>query len=287
MRAALVLVLLSVAGSGPALAQPVGPIPVSRFDTAPWWMAQPIIASTGYVRTELPANRASFTASFQSIERTSADATRAAADKVRALGQTLRAFGADKVRIETTFTTQPLFEQYRDKEGNLINNQRADKIERYQVSANVSVEIRSVVLVERAYAAVVAAGPSSTGPVEFELKADNETNTQLFRSAVVDASQRARLAAEATGAHLGPVRLIDPTGRACQTDVLVAGATPEAALTVTPTEVPPVPLAAPAPAMASSAAQSVGQVTETPLLPLQPPLRELTNSACVTYALNP
>jgi uncharacterized protein YggE len=286
-RALAALILLALAG--PAGAQTALAVqPASPYDKAPWWMREAIIASTGYVRTEIPANRASFNAAFQAVERNAPDAAKAAVAKVQALGDTLRAYGADKVRVETTLATRPLYDQYKDKDGNLVDNERPDKIVRYQVTANVTLEIRDVSLVEKVYAAVLAASPTSASPVYFSLKPDNETNTELFKLAIVDANRRAHLAAEAAGAKVGPIKLIDPTGRACETDVLVAGAprsygdkdieaqevvvTGARKMAMAP---PPAPAAPMQPHMAPEPIQ----------LPLQPPLHELTASACVVYGL--
>ena len=82
----------------------IAPPAVSRvYDPAPWWMDKPIIASVGNVWTEVPANRADASATYQVVDKDSAVATKAAADKVRALGQALEAYGQDKVRIATIF----------------------------------------------------------------------------------------------------------------------------------------------------------------------------------------
>lgn len=294
MRAIAVAVLI-VALPVSAFAQTV--ITPQRFDRAPWWMDQPIIASTGYVKTDILANRASFSASFQVVGKTAPEATRAAADKVRALGQALSSYDPLKVRVQTTFNMRPIYDQYRDKDGNLIANQRADKIDSYEVNANVSVEIRDVSLVEQVYATVLAARPTSTQQVYFSLDPDNATKTELYGKAVADAARRARLSVEATGARLGPVKLIDPTGRACETDVLVAGAPRgadgiladdvgmfpdrninEAVRRVAGAAAPPPPPPPPPPAP--------GQLNpEDMRLPLQAPLRPLTAKACVVYSL--
>ncbi|RYD19165.1 MAG: cytochrome-c peroxidase, partial [Verrucomicrobiaceae bacterium] len=49
----------------------------------------------------------------------------------------------------TTIATIPLYEQYRDAEGELRDNERADKIQRYQAVATVSVTVRDVAVLER------------------------------------------------------------------------------------------------------------------------------------------
>ena len=53
MRTIAALAALAAAAA-PAAAQTPG----QRYDPAPWWMAQPVVASIGAVRFELRANRA-------------------------------------------------------------------------------------------------------------------------------------------------------------------------------------------------------------------------------------
>jgi hypothetical protein len=187
---------------------------------APWWMNQPVIPSIGYVRIELPANRANFSTSFEVVDRAAPEATAKAVEKVRALARTLQGAGADKVHIQTSFTSRQLYEQYRDKDGNLVENQRADKIDRYAVEATISIEVRDMDLLEATYATVIAAKPTSTSTVNFWLDPTDEAKSRLYVLAVKDAARRADLSVEAAGAKRGAVKLIDQTGRACQTDVL-------------------------------------------------------------------
>ncbi len=271
------------------------------YGPAPWWMREPIIAATGEVQTHISANRASFNAQFSSIDRTLATAQRAASDKVRVLARTLQAYGADKARVETSLSVDPIYEQYRDKDGNLQSNIRADKIDRYDVRVSFSVQVRDLDVLERAYAVVASAHPVSMGRVFFSLEPDNETNAELFKAAMADAARRARMAAEATGARLGRVRLIDPTSRACETDVLVAGAprtfgqdaggvqevtvtAQRRAQNLQPLALTKAALADAAPAPPPPPAPGE-EVSADQLLPLQPPLQILSRRACVVYAL--
>jgi uncharacterized protein YggE len=259
-------------------------------------MRDPVIASIGHVRVELQANRAGFSASFRTVDRSVAEASRKAADQVRALSQTLAAYGVDKVRVETSLTTQPLYDQYRDENGVLRDNTRADRIERYEAQATVSVTVRDVAVLERVYATVIAAQPASIARVYFSLEPDNTARSNLAAAAMRDARARALAAAENAGATLGSVRVIDPTGRACQTDVLagwpsygagtsqattvdeivVTGSRNRAEMAMAPPPPPP-----PAPGGAPSEA-----AIEAARLALQPPLQVLTDQACVVYGLN-
>ncbi len=299
--AALSLALIAA----PAVAQTPPATIGQQYVPAPWWMRDPVIASIGYVRVELQANRAGLSATFQVVDRSVAEASRKAADQVRALSQTLAAYGVDTVRVETSLTTQPLYDQYRDEQGVLRDNTRADRIERYQTQARVSLTIRDVAQLERIYATVVASQPASISPVYFTLEPDNLAKSNLAAAAMRDARNRAMAATQNAGATLGAVRVIDPTGRACQTDVLAGwpsyGSGGGQATTVDSDDIvvtgsriaemaapPPPPPAPPPPPPAPGmpgAGVSEAQI-EAARLALQPPLQVLTDQACVVYGLN-
>ena len=260
---------------------------------APWWMREPVIASMGSVRAEVPANRAGFSASFSEVAKTAPDATRRAAERVRELDSELRAFGAERARLTTTFNTQPLYDQYKDKEGNLQENRRADKIDRYQVEANVQIEVRDLAVLERVYARVLGARPTSVGQVFFRLEPGNELKSWMFEQAVKDAAARARVAAVAAGSRLGAPKVIDPSGGVCQTQVLagwpsyVGGTVPTTvqaptfgnrAMVASAYAAAPAPLPPPPPPAPGADSISVS---------LQPPIEALQREACVVYALLP
>lgn len=259
------------------------------YGPAPWWMRSPIIAATGEVRTHILANRASFSAQFTVVDPSLDVATRQVSDRVRVLAKTLEAYGADKAQVETSLSITPIYQQYRDKQGELQANERADKIDRYEASVRFSVSVQDLSVLERAYAAVVSARPASMQAVYFNLEPDNETNTELFKAAVADAGRRARLAADAVGAHLGRVMLIDPTSRACETDVLVAGAprlNGQDAGGMEDVMVSGRRMNAPAPPPPPPPPPPGAEAAPADLLPLQPPLEPLERKACVVYALD-
>lgn len=297
MRKTLIPALGVALMAGPVLAQTPPATIGERYVPAPWWMRDPVIASIGNVRVQIPANRAGFQAGFQSVDRSVAEASRKAADQVRALSQALAAYGVDKVRVETSLNTQPLYDQYRDENGVMRDNTRADRIERYQAVASVNVTVRDTAVLERVYATVVAAQPTMIGAVWFNLEPENAWKTNLANAAVKDAADRARAAAENAGTRLGAVRVIDPTGRACQTDVL-AGWPSYSSGGGLPTDVaqdivvtgsrmsamaPPPPPPAPPPPPGGAAPSE--EAIQAARLALQPPLRELTDQACVVYGL--
>lgn len=297
MRRSFAFALLLASVATPVLAQTPPATIGDRYIPAPWWMRDPVIASVGQVRVEIQANRAFVSASFQSVDRSVAEASRAAADQVRALSQALSAYGADKVRVETSVTTRPLYDQYRDENGVMRDNTRADRVARYQADASVNVTVRDVALIERVYATIVASRPTSIGQVNFNLEPENSWKANLQAEAMKDARRRAEAAATNAGATLGRVKIIDPLGRVCQTDVLAgwpsyaAGGGQETTVdevVVTGSRIsypPPAAPPPPPPPAPGGGAPSEAQI-EAARLALQPPLQTLTDSACVIYGLN-
>lgn len=218
----LILSMAVLLAASPALAQetvsPVSGRP--EFDNAPWWMKHNVITQTGWAYLEVPANRARFTVSFLTVGDTAEKAQAKAIEQTRALNQVLSKFGKDAVRVTTSFSMRVLYDQYRDKSGNLIENERGDKIESYQVTLNINVEVRDMSVLEKAYASVLATNPTDVSDIGFSLLPSNEQNTWLNNEAIKDARTRATSAASASGATIVEIKLIDPTGRACNADIL-------------------------------------------------------------------
>ncbi|MCU0892549.1 MAG: SIMPL domain-containing protein, partial [Sandarakinorhabdus sp.] len=267
--------------AAPALAQTPPATIGQPFIPAPWWMKDPVIAAMGHVRTEVPANRAQFAVRFSVVEKTAAAATAGATAKARALDAALAALGRERVRLTTSLMTRPLYDQYRQKDGTLVDNQRADRIDAYEVTSILSIEVRDMEVLERAYRLAVAAQPSAIDRPNFSLQPDNELKTGLYEAAVKDAARRARLATAAAGARLGMVKIIDPTGSVCETEVLAGwpsygGSAPATDVDARQIKVTGSRVAAPPPPAAPPAFDSLEQRAAEVQVTLQPPLRELT-----------
>lgn len=283
------LALLAALIAAPALAQTPPATIGQPYIPAPWWMKDPVIASQGNVRAEVPANRASFAARFSVVEKTAAGATTSATAKARELDAALAALGKDRVRLTTSLTTRPLYDQYRQKDGAIVENQRADQIESYEVTAVLAIEVRDMALLERAYRLAVAARPSAIDTPNFNLEPENELKTWLYEAAIKDAARRAKLAAAAAGARLGMVKIIDPSGSVCETQVLAGWPAYAAAGPATSVEPPREMMMARNAdfAMAAPAPPSLEKLAEAVQVTLQPPLSVLIAGSCVIYGLLP
>lgn len=300
LTTAAVLLVASGAMAKPVRAQaapaaPSAPVSASPYDRAPWWMREGVITQTGHVFTEIPANRASFSATFLSTDESAEKAQAKSIQQTKALQQALAKLGKDAVRVNTGFSMRALYEQYRDKNGNRIEDQRGDKINGYEVSLNISIEVRDMAQLERAYALVLAASPTQTSGIGFNLQPTNEINTWLYNEAVKDARKRATDGVTAAGGKLAGVKVIDPTGRACRTDILARSAADEWSndqaneVVVTGNRfayasAPPPPPPPPAP-VAGSVEYLEAKALANPFIQT-PPLQRLESTACVVYGVD-
>ena len=194
----------SLADARGVRAAPSAPAPDNRseFDHAPWWAQRPVITQIGYVRTEVEANRAHFSANFLTAGKSAQEAQLKAIDATKALTNVLKKLGSEKVRITTSFSMRTLYEEYRDKNGNRIEDQRADRINGYQVTQSFNIEVRDTAVLERAYALVLAANPTWASDISFSLEPSNELKTWLYTEAVKDAHKRAQMGSESAGTRL-------------------------------------------------------------------------------------
>ncbi len=197
-----------VAVSVPAQAQ-------DRVFTEPYWTTRPVIEAIGQAVVEFAPNRAFFNVTFEATGDTAQEATRSAADNARRGIAAINARVPTGVRIATQVGVQALYEQYRDRDGNRIDNERPDQISGYVARVTLQVTIddaASLGSAGEARAAAMAAGPQNTSQLSYTLVTTPQMRQQVYAAAVADAHARAQAAASATGRRLGPL-LVAQDGR--------------------------------------------------------------------------
>jgi len=282
MRVTTAVCLLGLAlslSAGAAAAQTDKPSPpgqvsvrAQQYGQSPWWLNQPVLTVVGSVEQRTPANQAAFDLTFTRVEKTSAEAVRLVSEQVSNLGRVLTATYGDRIELQSRVQISPLYEQYRDKEGNRVDNAQPDKIDAYEANATLSIKVNDGFLAEAVFGVGLAALPTRVSPVSFTLVETEAQKANLYREAVVDAQRRARIAAEAAGVRLGKVRIIDPSERACALDILIQDGGNYAQAPVTPYVLPTPPPPA--------------QPPTTSRFPLQPPSQTVSRRVCVIYAVS-
>jgi len=256
----------------------------------PYWTERPVIEAMGRAQIEVMPNRARFSVSFVETDKDSDDAMALAVERARAAYETIKTVAGDEARVTTSVSVSPYFEQYRDRDGDRIENRRADKVAGYEARASLNVVATDTAKAGNARAAALALGPQESGSMSIYLEETTELLQQAHAAAVADASARARLGAEAAGTSLGRLLVLQEGYGPCLGQWTTGtGRTPSP---------PPPP---PAPTMAEAAmdsmvvtSASIGgravEITQDQIdalnLPTDPEPRTISASVCAVYSVD-
>lgn len=199
-----ILCLAVAAIAAPALAQQVDPDRMVR----PYWWDKPVVEALGRSEIEVLPNRAEFEVSFVETDGNSSKAMELVVAKARLAQEAIRKVAGDKVRMTTAVSITPYYEQYRDRDGDLIENDRADKVKGYEASANIEVTLLDIALGGRARAAALALGPQDSGEIGYRLDPTDEMMVKVYSAAVANAKAKAEASAKASGNALGRTLVI-------------------------------------------------------------------------------
>ncbi|MEZ5939331.1 MAG: SIMPL domain-containing protein [Hyphomonadaceae bacterium] len=182
----------------------------------PYWFDKPVIEALGRSDMEVPPNRARFDVTFVSTNSDAKKAMEDAVARARMAYEAIKKVAGDASRVTSGVDVQPYFEQYRDKDGNRIEDDRPDRVKGYEARAEVSVELTDVALAGKARAAALALGPEETGGgVRVYLEQTADLQRAALEAAAKDAAERARLTAAATGHKLGDILVLQEGSGPC------------------------------------------------------------------------
>jgi uncharacterized protein YggE len=200
----LVLACLAAAATGPAFAQEVDSTRVVR----PYWWDQPVVEALGRTTIEIASNRASFNVAFVETNSDSGRAMEAAVAKGKLASEAIKKVAGDKARVQTAVGVDPYYEQYRNDDGQMVDNIRPDKVRGYRARVSVSVTLSDPALASRARAAALALGPENSGAIRYYLEETPEIQRAAMKAAAEDALARAEAVAAGAGAALGDLLVL-------------------------------------------------------------------------------
>lgn len=192
-------------GASAAMAQ-MSETPLA-FET-PYWTEKPVIEVLGRANLELPPNRGEFSVQFIETDRDAKSAMQTAVERARGAYAAIKAVAAEHAEVTTSVAVSPYYEQYRDRDGDRIENRRADKVIGYEARVSVQVLVKNVELAGEARAAALALGPEESNPLSIYLQRSADALRLAYDAAVQDGAERARLSAAAAGAPLGELLVI-------------------------------------------------------------------------------
>ncbi|WP_421790823.1 SIMPL domain-containing protein [Hyphobacterium sp.] len=175
----------------------------------PIWAQGPVIEAQGRAYIEVPANRARFQVSFEGRAPTSEAASQQAVVRANLAAEAVRLAANGDVRITSNLSVRPYYEQVTERFGEggerLVENRHPDSLLGYVATVSMNVVVLNPELTSDARGAALAAGPVNSGNVSFFLEPTAENQRSAFAAAVNDATERARIVAEAAGSQLGEI----------------------------------------------------------------------------------
>ena len=187
---------------------------VQVFET-PYWTEAPVIEAIGRANLQVAPNRASFNVNFTETNKDAKNAMRLAVERGRIAYDAIKAVAGDTARVQTSVSVDPYYEQYRTKEGDRVENRRADKVKGYEATVTVNVTVTDVDTAGKARAAALVLGPESSSRLNVFLERTAEINREAYEAAVADAAARARASAKAAGAQLGKLMVVQEGNGPC------------------------------------------------------------------------
>jgi hypothetical protein len=188
-------------------------------EPVPVWARGPVIEAQGRAFVEVPANRARFQVTFEGRADNSPDASQQAVTRANLAAQAVRLATDGQVRITSNLSVQPYYEQivqrYGENNERLVENRHPDALLGYVATVSMNVTVLEPDLTSAARGAALAAGPVNSGNVQFLLEPTAEDQRLAFAAAVNDATERARIVADAAGSILGEIATLQEGSGPC------------------------------------------------------------------------
>lgn len=197
-------VLAALCLAAPAAAQQVDPDRMVR----PYWWDKPVVEALGRAQVETPPNRAYFSVTFVETNANSGKAMEVVVANAKLAAEAIKKIAGDKARVKTSVEVDPYYEQYRDRDGELVDNERADKVKGYVARASLSVTMTDLAIAGRARGAALALNPQESEDLSFSLVETVELQRDAMKVAAQDARARAEAVATAAGAKLGELLVL-------------------------------------------------------------------------------
>jgi uncharacterized protein YggE len=207
--------MLIVAAGAVALLAPVASAQEAGQYVRPYWWDKPVVEGLGRAIIEVAPNRARFDLAFVETDVKSDEAMKKAVQRSKIAYDAIKKVAGDKARVTTSVNVNAYYKQYRDKDGLVQTNQRADQVEGYEARVSMTVLLTDPPLAGRARAAALALGPQDMNPIYIFLEQTTEMQRRALDEAAKDARSRAQLAATAAGARLGDLLVVQEGSDSC------------------------------------------------------------------------
>ncbi len=181
----------------------------------PYWWDKPVVEGLGRAMIEVAPNRARFDLAFVETDGKSDEAMKKAVQRSKIAYDAIKKVAGDKARVSTSVNVAAYYKQYKDKEGNMQTNYRADQVDGYEARVSMFVTLTDPALAGKVRAAALALGPQDVNPINIYLEQTPEMQRKALDEAAKDARARAQLSASAAGGRLGDLLIVQEGNDSC------------------------------------------------------------------------
>lgn len=182
----------------------------------PYWTRAPVIEALGRAELEIAPNTATFSVTFIETGRDASNAMTKSVERAKRAYEAIKRTGGTQTIAESSVEVDPYYEQYKDEDGDLVENERPDKIRGYVARAGIDVEVNGdLELAGKVRAAALAGGPEESTTLDISTKVSAAAQRAAYKAAVADAASRAKDSAEAAGSTLGELLVIQEGSSPC------------------------------------------------------------------------
>jgi uncharacterized protein len=179
-----------------------------QYFATPYWTRSPVIEVMGRSEMQVAPNRASFSVTYLETDKNSKEAMQLAVERGRLAYETIKKAGGKDSVVQSSVNVTALYEQYKDENGNRIDNVRSDKIRGYEARVTLNVIVEDVSKAGKARAGALALGPENSSGLSTYLERTTELNRDAYETAVKDGAARAAATAKASGGTLGKLMVV-------------------------------------------------------------------------------
>lgn len=181
----------------------------------PYWLDRPVIEAIGQAQIEADPNLTTFTVTYQATAPTSKEAIKAASLRAKAAYADMKKAAKGAIKVSSSFSVSPIYEQYKTDKGYLQNYNTPDKIKEYQGSVTLDVDLTAPDKIGQVRGAAFAHGPDRTGYIRTSFVESTEVVQLANKAAFEDAKERAEAISKAMGVKLGELLVAQQGNSAC------------------------------------------------------------------------
>lgn len=162
----------------------------------PYWIDRPVIEVIGRSNVMFNPNRVSLNFTVQEINDNADEGLAKLTKRTKPVIEKVKSMLGKDDSISVNYRREAIYQQYKDKEGNKISNQREDKIENYVLHWDIAITTQKFEIVPKIKAEILAIGNSKMNQAEtYSFEPSMEQTRQVFQEAIEDGSQRAQMVA--------------------------------------------------------------------------------------------